>query len=154
MPFTQVLSWIQTREPLSAGFEGGSAGVMNRPVKQLLNNDKHLLERIVVLEGGQFINKSNSFFFEKTDSRKTLRLEGGVTVSLPQMFEEDDGVILKVVKVSEGTININSPFNYIQGCLLGQTLKNDVDTLAVITLEYVYSCNTWIILYKQGTWGV
>jgi hypothetical protein len=148
--FTDPLSWIQTGEPLSAGFEGGSSGVMNRVSRQLLLNDKHLRERIVVLEENQFVNKVDSFFFDKADKHKCFRLNG-CSISLPQMFEEDDGITIKIIKF--GTCTILNPFSYFQGHLLGETLTAET-LVATIAIEYVFFMNTWIPIYSTGTWEV
>lgn len=43
------LSWIQNSEPVSGGTGGNSDGVVNRPLIQLLENDKNLDERLTAL---------------------------------------------------------------------------------------------------------
>lgn len=150
--FNNQLTWIQNGEPLSGGFNGSNSGVMNRPMRELLNNTKNLNERLAIIESVAFYNKDDSFFV--TESNKSYRVtmdSNSLIAYLPN--PSTDGYKTSIMKIGVGTLSVTP--QGVEKHYLGsaaQAISNSLDPYAIISLEYVISTNTWYTVYKTGTW--
>ncbi len=150
--FNSQLTWIQNGEPLSGGFNGSNSGVMNRPMRELLNNTKNLNERLTLAETVAYYNKDDSFFV--TLSNKSYRVtmaSNSLIAYLPDL--SIDGYKTTIMKIGVGTLSITP--QGLERHYLGnsaQAISNSLDPYAVISLEYVLSTRTWYTIYKAGIW--
>ena len=145
--FKENIAWIQNMEPISAGFNGSNAGVMNRPLKDLLANDKDLNTRLLLLER-TILNKSDSFFITSSDNNIKFRVKS-ITPIIAYLPLVDTDFSITIIKIGgEITITPQST-DYIYEGQLSQSITND-DEFSVITLDY--NSNIWYPTYKLGTW--
>ncbi len=151
--FKNNIGWIQNGEPVSAGFNGSNSGVINRPLKELLNNTKHLNERLTKLET-KFVNKEESFFITTLDNNVKFRVVSSSPVScyLPSLSESDDGLSVSILKVNSSLSIIPQGLEKILNGNMNQVITN-TEQFAFIHFEYIYSTRTWYPIHIIGSWS-
>ena len=151
--FKQNIGWIQNGEPVSAGFNGSNTGVINRPLRDLLNNCKNLNERLIKVET-KFVNKDSSFFITNLDNNVKFRVVSLSPVSayLPSLSESDDGLSVSILKVNSSLSIIPQGIEKILNGNVNQTITN-TESFAFIHFEYIYSTRTWYPIHIIGSWS-
>lgn len=154
--FKNTVAWIQNGEPISAGFNGSNTGVINRPLREIFSNTQNLNERVTLLEGTSFLNKSSSFYITSSDNNKKFRIilnNNSILAYLPTGGLNCDGFSVTVIKIGIGTLQvIPRTVDKIYLGIANQAIIT-TDVFATLTLEYVYSTLTWYPIYKTGTWS-
>lgn len=102
-------------------------------------------------------NKTDTYNITLADFGKSLRMNSAndKTFNLPSVGASEDGARVTIEKLAAGKVTIDAAdSDKIADSGAGQTIYNDIaaEIYANITLEYIHSVVTWVIIGGHGTW--